>query len=192
MNGLVAYLDILGYQSFLENNPNAASETAEKVLDLIAKTPESTKVYVLNALLELQKDKTLMAQVSSALRHIVFSDTILLSIEYPNDVSEDWKFQAFLTLISLSSFLFVQMFKGGLPLRGAMVEGEFISKDYCFAGQAIIDAYKITKTLNVSGVVCQRGLLEHFIDYSQPNDQFVNYVTPISGLKEEKMFHFNW
>jgi hypothetical protein len=33
MNGLIAFFDILGYQSFLENN--SAIESAEKVLELI-------------------------------------------------------------------------------------------------------------------------------------------------------------
>jgi hypothetical protein len=44
MNGLIAFFDILGYQSFLENN--SATQSAEKVLKLITEIPEQTKSEV--------------------------------------------------------------------------------------------------------------------------------------------------
>jgi hypothetical protein len=47
MNGLIAFFDILGYQSFLENN-NSATESAEKVLTIVTGLPKQIKLEVLD------------------------------------------------------------------------------------------------------------------------------------------------
>ena len=41
MNGLIAFFDILGYQSFLENN--SAEQSALKVFDFITESPSKVK-----------------------------------------------------------------------------------------------------------------------------------------------------
>jgi hypothetical protein len=51
MNGLIAFFDILGYQSFLENN--SATESAEKVLKLITDIPQKAKSEVAEAWLKM-------------------------------------------------------------------------------------------------------------------------------------------
>jgi hypothetical protein len=43
-------------------------------------------------------------------------------------------------------------------MRGAIVEGEFHVKEMCFAGRAIVDAYKLCESLDFSGLVCESQL----------------------------------
>jgi len=45
------------------------------------------------------------------------------------------------------------MFDFGLPLRGAITRGSFVVQGTCFAGKAIVDAYKLADGLNFAGAV---------------------------------------
>jgi hypothetical protein len=193
MNGLIAYFDILGYQSFLQNN--SASATAETVLELITHLPQQVKGVVSKSYQELESNKEVAKQISDSVRHLIFSDTILLSIEYPANVSNPWKNDALLLLSAMANLLCANMFEKGLPLRGAIVEGEFITKEYCFAGKAIVDAYNISQTLDLSGIVFDTRLsarIRNLFSTTVRPQYMVHYLTPLKGLKEEKKFHTNW
>jgi hypothetical protein len=172
MNGLIAFFDILGYQSFLENNrnikpQNSAINTAERVLQLITDIPNQVRNEMTTMWSEHAKKRpeVIPKEVPEALTHLIFSDTIVLSIEYPKDSKDEWKNAALLNLVCSSTKLCKSMFYQGLPLRGAIVEGEFIVKNSCFAGQAIIDAYKLSSCLNLSGVALDKHLFEKFSKY---------------------------
>jgi hypothetical protein len=158
MNGLIAFFDILGYQSFLENN--SATESAEKVLGFINDIPNTVKKNVSKAWLEAanQNRHMISNEIVDSFNHLIFSDTIVLSVKYPKNATESWKQNALCFLVSASGYLCGDMFNRGLPLRGAIVEGEFLVKDFCFAGKAIVEAYKLCESLNYSGIVCSHEL----------------------------------
>jgi hypothetical protein len=193
MEGLIAYFDILGYQSFLENN-NDALESAKGVLKLINELPEKAKAAVMEAYLAIETENREVAkQVSISVNHLIFSDTILLTIEYPENASDIWKKNALFLLTAMSNYLCGQMFSHGLPLRGAMVEGDFLIKDYCFAGKAIVEAYKISKKINLSGFVIDTNLNNRvLLLFPQNVSLLVNYLTPLHEMKEQEMIHTNW
>jgi len=181
MNGLIAFFDILGYQSFLENNPT--SESVEKVLALITDLPKQTKSEVLDRWMSIHEGLSSIPSkpVATAFSTLIFSDTIVLSIEYPPNPSEVWIQTALNYLITISGVLCHVMFKEGLPLRGAIAEVDFIQRQNCFAGKAIIEAYKLCHTLDLSSVVVHPSLNEKlpsiFPDW--PLDDFlVHYLTP--------------
>lgn len=200
MNGLIAFFDILGYQSFLENNSapeNSASETAEKVLAIITDLPKQTKLEVLDREKSLHEKIPIIPskQVANAVRHLIFSDTIVLSIKFPPNPSEVWKKTAFNYLINISGVLCHAMFKEGLPLRGAITRGDFLRKGNCFAGKAIVDAYKLCNALNLSSVVIDPSLNDELkiVFSGWPLDLFsVLYLTPQNKLPEKRMYHVNW
>jgi hypothetical protein len=198
MTGLIAFFDILGYQSFLENN--SASDSALNVLDLINKIPAESTNIVSSIWLKrsAETDTEMSKQITSAQKHLIFSDTIVLSIEYPTSASQLWKDRALAYLTFLSGKLCCEMFTKGLPLRGAMVEGEFVVKDTCFAGKAIVEAYNLCESLDFSGFVYsqhigQRVLKKDCFTSHNFDRFFIPYLSPINkSSKEEKLVHFNW
>src|ERR1700677_431636 len=115
MNGLIGFFDILGYQSFLENN--SAADSAEKVLKLITDIPANIKANTSRVWLNLNVEEPdkYPTQFADVLKHQIFSDTIVLSIEYPLETSTDWKENALVYMTSASAALSLEMFLGGLP-----------------------------------------------------------------------------
>src|SRR5438034_666770 len=105
MNGLIAFLDILGYQSFLENN--SATDSALNVLELIIKTPHN----VATQLAASWQATPNLSKTQPQVAHLIFSDTIVLSLEYTPDADDLWKQTALIYLTafagSLSATLFI-------------------------------------------------------------------------------------
>jgi hypothetical protein len=86
------------------------------------------------------------------MKWLVFSDTILLTLEIPPclDIEKVAYFCLFLTQCSI---LWEEMFKVGLPLRGVLGYGQFVVHEACFAGEPIIKAYELASQLNFAGCV---------------------------------------
>jgi hypothetical protein len=195
MNGLIAFFDILGYQSFLENN--LAAESTERVLQLINDIPPKTKSELSELWLSLfkEKDGVILKEVADALNLLIFSDTIVLSITYPTNVSREWKTEASGFLGAVAGKLCKNMFIEGLPVRGAIVEGEFIMKDFCLAGKAVVDAYKLCESLDFSGVVFGSSVYkenEKNLHTFDNEGSIFHHLTSLKNGKEERMFHMNW
>ncbi len=192
MKGLVGFFDILGYQSFLENN--SASESALSVLDIINDTPKQAKANIEKA----TKADPDFEGVSKALTHLVFSDTIVFTLAYPENASADWVYLARIYLSVCSSWLTSAMFENGLPIRGVLHEGEFIIKEHCLAGKAIVEAYQLCSLLDFSGVVLSKSLGKSFIASQKAgaigNDSLplFNYLAPLKDGSEMKLVHANW
>lgn len=199
MNGLIAFFDILGYQSFLENNASsdaAASETALKVLRLITEIPLEVKGTLTTYASSQSNAKAELQQVADAFNHLIFSDTVLLSIAYPPEASEKWKTTALTHLTAAASILFYRMFSEGLPMRGVIIEGDFLVQDTCFAGQAIVNAYHLSDSLDFSGLVYGSDFkerIQHAFGHQSIPKCFISYLSPKNnGLEEEKLTHINW
>lgn len=200
MNGAIAFLDILGYQSFLENN--SATESAEKVLEMITTLPKSTHA-------ELSKkwiDKKLDQAVINGLQHIIFSDTIVLLLPYSNN--DEKNIQASVSyMVTCAGFLVTKMFDAGLPMRGAVHEGEFIVKESCFAGRGIVDSYRLCSQLDFAGLVVSETITKRLAtDHLRPDATinkdlykhiFVPILSPLKSgkaeiLSEKRLTHVNW
>ena len=197
MKGIIGFFDILGYQSFLRNN--SAEESVNAVLNSITGVPAEVgkEIQKVSEALGAKKGKEKYLEVSTGINHIVFSDTIVLTLLYPKNFDDGWKKAAIIVMTAYASRLAAEMFKKGLPLRGVLHEGEFFSKEMCLAGRGIVEAYHLCESLNFSGVVVSSKLEEEINKY--PNMQASNdslyrfrYLTPLKGGNEEKLLNLLW
>ena len=186
MNGLIGFFDILGYQNFLNNN--SAIDSALEVLDIITGIPVEVKAFMTS-----QADTEDEKEVSDALKHLVFSDTIVLTLAYPDEADEAWKSNAH-TFMSISSvILAAEMFKKGLPIRGVIHEGDFITKETCLAGKGIVEAYKLCESLDFSGVIFSEKLVtKRNLKHDNNGIYLFTYLTPRSDGSESKLLNGNW
>jgi hypothetical protein len=196
MKGVISFLDILGYQSFLENN--SATDSALDVLNILTTLPKKTHEEVAKFWSETNLPKI----VSDNFQHVIFSDTILLTIPYGENFNEQQRNAAVAYMTVLSARLAAAMFQAGLPLRGVVHEGEFITKDTCFAGKGIVEAYRYCSRLDFSGVVCSPEIEKCLVDGQKAKSShikeesfsrlFVSFLSPLKDDAEERQLHINW
>ncbi len=194
MNGYIGFFDILGYQSFLENNPQ---EDAQKnVLGIIAsikkELPDLVKKYRSGLSHEAKK-------VIDEMKWIIFSDTIVFTIEA--DKGED-ALLCFLIAIITAEDLMTHMFDEGLPLRGALHYGQYNFVENSMAGLGVVQSLKAGENLDLSACVLTEGLVEKVKPFTQDNasdkdrlfwdQQLCDYSVPVSGDKWERRKCLMW
>ncbi|MCJ7639265.1 MAG: hypothetical protein MUO70_05210 [Euryarchaeota archaeon] len=133
-NGAVALFDVLGYQELLFNNTvEEAVALARENLVALPETIESTTYQALG----IDPSGFLATHVHD-LQWLIFSDTILLALEFPScrfpfpcpkgirrNLPTEWD-QIFVTnnqwivFLNVCAALMRQLFVKGLPLRGAI------------------------------------------------------------------------
>ena len=150
--GIIGLFDILGYSNFLENNE--PQKAAQIISDIQLKLEQNLGLYQ-HELFDEEKF-TNFHTVFKKIKWLIFSDTILLSLSYENDMTESDKgFYWFLFAVN-ANLLYCHLFQAGMPLRGAIAFGEYIVQENCFAGRNIINAYKLIQQLDFAGVVIDK------------------------------------
>lgn len=224
MKGLIGYFDILGYQNLLKNN--SAEESINEVFDIITEMPDRIKELSEKLIKDIQQakenneseadekikkmdnaDEKLMIEFHHNLDHMVFSDTIVfflpLSNKNQNDQEIAWELMfALFYLSACFSFLVERMHKKGLPVLGVIHEGEFFTRKQCLAGAGIIEAYRLSKSINFSGIVCSEDLSEKVLKLINKSEKLINndsnifwlfmYQAPKKDGTEIKLIHINW
>ena len=197
MNGLISFCDILGYKSLLENN--SAIESAEQVLQIITDTPRIVPLIVNQQW--ASEAGPAVSEVMTAFKHIVFSDTIVLSISYPkNPPDEEWRRAAIAYMTHCTGHLKARMFLSGLPMRCVIHEGEFLIRETCIAGKAIVEAHVLADSLDLSALVFSQTLGAAIVamQSNQPplftefETNFIPYLTPMTNGTECKLLQYNW
>jgi hypothetical protein len=186
-NSLVAYFDILGYQSFLKSN--SALETAEKVFELVKGAPKK-------AIAHWGKSKSFKGDEGQAaiasVKTLVFSDTIVISCPMEKDVPHE---MYSMLIASLSIHVAGFMFNDGLPVRGAITFGSFIFDETCIAGEAVVDAHTLCQSLDLAGIAFSPKFSEH-VDKSPNigfwNRQYPYYLFPLKNQTELKARSVPW
>lgn len=148
-NGIIALVDILGYSAFMENND--VGENTLKILELVNSLPKTEKEFQLESFGDDHDKKTLKAIES--IQFMVFSDSILFSMPFTDSKDNETKTIDYAIAFICLSSLFKRFMDYGLPIRGAVSCGEFLTLESCFAGKPIIDAYKHGNKLNCAGIV---------------------------------------
>ena len=198
MYGLIGFFDILGYQNLLENN--LVSELVEEILETINTMPEEVIKIFIEEREGASERQILGKEMGLALKHLVFSDTIVFTLAYPgpDESNKEWNRLARKFMSINSSSLTARMFRSGLPTRGVLHEGDFVTKGMCIAGKGMVEAYQLCESLNLSGIVCTQFLGNKIIEDQTikkiNNDSFYNftYLTPKKDGSEIKLLHGNW
>ena len=117
---------------------------------------------------------------------------------YPESAEEDWKNNARIFMTSCAAMLAAKMFKKGLPIRGVIHEGDFITKNMCMAGKGIVEAYRLCGALDFSGVVVSEKLgktikAEMDSGSNMTDERFLFlYLVPLNNGDEVKLITVNW
>lgn len=190
-SGLIAFCDILGYRSFLKNN--SAEDACTKVLDIINEAPSKTKETVHN---ELSSWDT-SALGLNELEHYVFSDSIVLTLEIPDESDLSIWMNRFFHFTAVTTMLQKNMFDNGLPLRSVVHQGEYFVRENSLAGKGIVEAYDLVENLNLSTIANSKSIetkLEEITDGNEfPAGHFlVKYLTPLKNGAEVPLYNSNW
>ncbi len=165
--GIVGFFDILGYQSFLENNE--AGDAVNVVINTLADSPEkegefrSKYVSYVGDRMEKEIEKAHFQKLVKRTDHLVFSDTILLTLEQDSAadsamVKHEWGFFTY-QVKKITS----ELWSFGLPIRGCVTTGKYFVKRSCFAGKSIVDAYKTASSIDAAAVVFDKSAMKALI-----------------------------
>jgi|ERR1017187_1721200 hypothetical protein len=192
--GVVAFFDILGFENYLRNDPEVRSKEALQILlGIKEEGPKWVK-------------KRLSYQFLDSVRWNTFSDTILLTIPYPNDGEkiEKRKKECWLAILMSSVVLMKRMFDYGLPVRGAVSFGKFFihEKEPLFAGAPFFYAHSLAGKLNLSATaldaLATKEVRDRFPEYFKPDKgvylamHLLNYLTPLKDSHEKMLILNQW
>lgn len=187
-DGLIGFFDILGYQSFLENND---VETAVvEVLNTLNNIGTTVNSRIMRSLGELdERDNEILDKIQWR----VFSDTILLAMEWKEPNLYEW------VVFSLAAIrLCRHMFDFGLPLPGAIKNGKYVISEFCFAGRVMVDAHNSEKRLNLAGCSIDEELVNIIKEEESTRGATfstriaVRYMTPLKHGQYERMSLLNY
>jgi len=211
--GLVGFFDILGYQQMLLAND--VSSTAQIVVDVLSDVPDKVVSGLLDdSGLERSDDlaswpefaRYFQGLVRDEMDWLLFSDSIVVSLPLEMDRDIFHRATRVVGFVEVCAVLLRQMFDVGLPLRGGVSFGEFFIQGTYFAGQPIIDAYRQSESLDLSGCVLAPSvermyeqMKQHAVDGGYEEsvramiDQLcVSYLIPKKGDRVETGLMVNW
>lgn len=195
--GIIGFFDILGYQSFLENNEDAAAEATEKVLNFMV----NLEKHIPSRIRNIFKNSKALRKLVNEIEFLVFSDTILLTSKYDGNEDLERKTDKWFLFLIASLLLNRWMFEYGLPLRGVITIGNFLVIEHCFAGKPIIDAYKLCHDLDLAACVMTNNAYQEVTKLADSpkrknikkllDSSIVEYLIPRKSGKEEKLSTLN-
>lgn len=194
----VASLDVLGFTNALQHDVVMLSDAYWTAIKLAERTQMSSRFIPDNPGVTRIDGKRPEGKEVRDHPHIykvtVFSDSIFV---FTDDESPE-------SLIDLCEYCFLvyrEFLRQGLPLRGGIAGGEAIvmPEDGLYVGQAIVDAWKIEQSLDLTGIVLAEGLtcpaaaeaVATFKVKGQPDGRKENRLVPIhrNGLVKGEKSH---
>ena len=210
--GAVALFDVLGYQALLANN------TLEKAVGIARQNllalPETFTTSSYRAL-DLDPKGFLRAHVHD-LEWAIFSDTIILALEFPSPrfpcpPNAPWRLRImwdrlfvtdsqWIIFLNACAAIMRQLFIAGLPLRGAIHFGEYFIDGQCFAGKPIVAAYQDANLQDWCGCTVDRRIERHYkkilrfsgADKPMARWILVDYPVPVKRGRRTKRSVLNW
>ena len=141
--GPVAFIDILGYKSLIENNDlENIKNIINRITDIVPLVNEHIK-----ALTNTFSDVVHFSEIHCELEYQIVSDSIIVT-KNVHGYNESDKFLTTLAYIIGLVNICHLAFKEGIPIRGAINYGEYIFNGNTFASKAIIAAYEDSNLLN--------------------------------------------
>lgn len=153
----VASLDVLGFTTALRSNLIGLTTAYATAINIARRAQTASRVILSNpgvtSIDGSPQDAVEIAIYQRIFHLAVFSDSIFV---FTDDESTE-------SLAELCEFCFViyrEFLAQGLALRGGIAAGEAIvaPDESLYVGQAIVDAWKIEQSLDVTGIVLHPGL----------------------------------
>jgi len=144
--------DVLGYRSLAEGFMSLGY--ANELLSLLARAPEITLSDFSSCLVNGMERFINLKE----LRHVVFSDTVLLVLPVPEDEPMAIRAMRWLLFLGVVWKLACNMLYAGLPLRGGIAYGDVAIHQTCFAGRPIVEAYDLSQGLDAAVCVLDEDL----------------------------------
>jgi len=196
--GIVGFFDILGYQNIIDNNEIGI--VSSLISETLTKLPSKVKADVSNEF--SGKVKQIIESYFTLIQTRLISDSILISVPIRiegSDVDQDTCIRyTWILLLYYAARLTKEMFDSGLPIRGAIDYGEYYLDNHCFAGKPIIDCYRLSEQLEMSGVVLSEAAYKHYLDIMSAKEHAafknigIEYLVPIKNNTEVRMFMLDW
>lgn len=195
--GLVGIFDILGYQNIIDNNQ--INDVAELISNTLLNLPQKTA----DRLHEFFEGHIIGDYYSSAIKDAqwrIFSDTILLSYPFTHKDQMRSTTLDYLLFLDHVSHLLRYAFDAGLPLRGAIDYGDFYIKENCFAGKAIINSYRLSQELEISGCAMTESLQRRYFAHIESDKDWEKvkflfcrpYLVPIKENTTRRLCLIDW
>lgn len=190
-HGMVAFFDILGYKSLIEQNDVEYLYTS--ILEQLPRIKELTKIRIQELLDRVPPRERVMDPISvyNRIEYILFADTLILTLEDQEKTGIADAFQ-WLTFIVACISIEDRYFRYGLPLRGGIGYGKYIVKDKLYTGKCILDSYLLSERLDIA-LCAFTGDAEQRIDslegsYSNFFKGFIHkYEVPLKKSKRSIM-----
>jgi hypothetical protein len=88
----------------------------------------------------------------------------MMTIEFPEQATSGQILYRYLGFLMACLTLNRKMFELGLPLRGAIDIGEFVSVQNCFAGKVIVSSYEKTQRLDLAATVVSDEAFNYYAE----------------------------
>ena len=196
--GLVAVLDILGYENLLERK--SAEYVASEVIRVVNEAPDKAKGEVQADISPMNKIPEKAKRAVHALREgtliesgelvksVVFSDTIVLTCEVDRTNTLACHF-----LTVQVCLIYARLFMSGLPIRGAIGHGRFFHSGVSLAGNAVVEALKWGRSIDAAAIVCPppTDVFLRECNVSLPPKMASEYLMPLKSGSPLRMLVLN-
>jgi hypothetical protein len=190
--GFLGFFDILGYQSLLINNdPNEIAESVLAELTNIGSLIHSSLIKAMPGF----EETTFHSIFKEHLKWLVFSDTILISLDLPEDADTQEQFNRLLTFLVSAIHLQHNLLMKGLPLRGVLTHGSYLIQNTCFAGKPIIEAYTLAESMELSACVVAPSatpIFNEIMNCEGKSELLYDYLVPLKNSASTKIQTLNY
>jgi hypothetical protein len=193
LTGLLAFFDVLGYQSFILHS--SIQQSAKIIHEVVLPMPSLARKAILEK--QMRFDRKHAEEMEKCMgKPVIISDSIVWDFSFNPSLRGGIQVQ-WVLFIGACCYLQRLMFDHGLPLRGAISYGEYYIEKGCFAGKPVVEAYDIGSKLDLVGcgltLQAERELPRGPVgEVDAFAGLVINYPAPLKGSKPQNMKLLNW
>ena len=183
--GIVAFLDILGYQNFIDNN------SVEKAVDILTKVFSGLKEAVAEDYKKWFPRSSSTTLVDSV-KVQTLSDSIIFHLAIGPKATSTLNWATLLQTVRITQR---RLFDNGFPSRGTIASGRFFFGNGFLVGRPFMDAFRLTQSLEFAGVVLTPNTFKQLkLDWKRaafPLQKLVagvEFLAPLKAGREEKLY----
>jgi len=197
--GPIAFLDILGYKSFIvRNSPESSAEIIKSILDGL---DEKTKSRIAEAVGTNDPTQNGFLHFKANFQTLLISDSIIGHMPIDSSLDTDTKIYAWAYFFCAIMIIQEMMFTSGLPVRGAVAYGNYVSEKSLIVGRPLIEAYEKSLEIDAAIVTLAKSVEDNLRNSIDGNSTFLEmlntiviteYLTPLKGESEERCYTLSW